>query len=203
MNNKIIGVVGFIGSGKNTVGDYLVDNHTFVKMSFAHTLKNAISEIFGWPRNLLEGDTTESRNWRESVDKFWSNKLKKDITPRWVLQYFGTEVMRNTFNDNIWIWSLERQLSQHNQNCVITDVRFQNEISMIYNLGGTIIWVRRDPEPEWISTALNNKDQMDTLYPSIHKSEYSWINEGQFITIYNNNDLKTLYENIEKCLSNI
>jgi ABC-type oligopeptide transport system ATPase subunit len=57
----IIGIVGFAGSGKGTVGDILVNDHDFTKLSFADAVKDATSAIFGWPRHLLEGDTNESR----------------------------------------------------------------------------------------------------------------------------------------------
>ena len=65
----IIGLVGFIGSGKGTVGD-LLSQEGFIPDSFARPLKDACSSIFGWPRELLEGNTEFSRTWREQPDKF-------------------------------------------------------------------------------------------------------------------------------------
>ena len=53
----IIGLVGFISSGKGTCADYLVREHGFVKESFANSVKDAVSVVFGWDRQLLEGDT--------------------------------------------------------------------------------------------------------------------------------------------------
>ena len=61
----IIGVVGFIGSGKGTVGDLLKTEFGFHSISFASHLKDVASLLFGWDRNLLEGDTDESRSFRE------------------------------------------------------------------------------------------------------------------------------------------
>jgi ferredoxin len=60
----IIGICGLIGSGKGTVADVLVDQG-FTKVSFADKLKDGVSTIFGWNRAMLEGDTDESRQWRE------------------------------------------------------------------------------------------------------------------------------------------
>lgn len=61
----IVGICGLIGSGKGTVADMLVGEFGFTKISFADSLKDAVAAVFGWPRNLLEGDTDESRSWRE------------------------------------------------------------------------------------------------------------------------------------------
>ena len=83
----IVGLVGFIGSGKGTVASQLVDDYNFRQDSFASTLKDACSVIFGWPRHMLEGDTKESREWREVVDPWWSKKLSMpNFSPRLALQ---------------------------------------------------------------------------------------------------------------------
>jgi len=49
----IIGVCGLIGSGKGTVADILQNNHNFIKVSFADSLKDCVSVVFGWDRALL------------------------------------------------------------------------------------------------------------------------------------------------------
>ncbi len=96
----LIGVVGLIGSGKGTVADRIEQKHGFRKDSFAKSLKDAVSSMFNWDRELLEGKGNASREWREQPDKFWSEKFGKEVTPRWVLQYFGTEVMRGQMLDS-------------------------------------------------------------------------------------------------------
>ena len=97
----IIGVCGLIGGGKGTVGDILVQNHGFKKISFADKLKDAVALMFDWDRDLVEGITDESRQWREKKDDFWSNETGREITPRLVLQEFGTECMRKGFFDGL------------------------------------------------------------------------------------------------------
>ena len=64
----IIGICGFIGSGKDTIADYLVNLHGFRRESFANSLKDAVAQIFGWDRIMLEGRTKQSREWREQRD---------------------------------------------------------------------------------------------------------------------------------------
>lgn len=116
----IIGFVGLIGSGKDTCADILVSEGGFKRVSFATTLKDAVSAVFGWDREALEGNTEESRAWREEVDEWWAEKLgMPKLTPRWVLQYWGTDVLRKGFHDDIWIASLESKLLQMKQDAEI------------------------------------------------------------------------------------
>ena len=122
----LIGIVGLIGSGKDTVAQRLVEKHGYVRDSFAKSLKDAVSSMFNWDREMLEGDTTSSRHWREQPDKFWSERFGKPVTPRWVLQHFGTEVMRGHMYDAIWVDSCIGRYK--GQNTVISDTRFVNEI---------------------------------------------------------------------------
>lgn len=208
----IIGIVGFIGSGKGTVGNHLVEKHQYSATSFAKTLKDATAAIFNWPRDLLEGDTPQSREWRETVDPWWSKKFGRPITPRWVLQYIGTDVMRMHFNSNIWIWSVEKQIVESGKNIVITDVRFPNEIDLIHKLGGRIVWVRKSQLPEWYDLARAANDPMFLHAPEahdevtklgVHPSEWEWVGCDVDYTIYNDGTLEQLYENVDQCLKEL
>jgi adenylylsulfate kinase-like enzyme len=46
----VIGLVGLIGSGKDTIADYLCNFEEFRRESFASTLKDACAAVFGWDR---------------------------------------------------------------------------------------------------------------------------------------------------------
>jgi hypothetical protein len=200
MNKRIIGMLGVIGSGKGSIGDYLVSAHNFHKLSFADSLKDSVSAIFRWPRNLLEGDTVESREWRENRDEWWSNKFGHTVTPRWVLQNLGTDVLRNHFFDNIWIASLEKKLEDIKTDVVITDVRFPNEIQLLRDMGGQLWHVSRADPPIWWTVAVNAPDSMPAQFPNIHSSEYLWAQHGPFISIRNDGDLRDLYKKIDELL---
>ena len=159
----LIGVVGLIGSGKGTVADRLEEKHGYRKDSFAKSLKDAVSCMFNWDREMLEGKTESSRYWREQPDKFWSQKFGKPVTPRWVLQHFGTEVMRQNMHDAIWIDSC---LMRYNGTpTVIADTRFQNELKMIKKSGGILILVKRGNLP--------SREEMQAK--GAHKSEWDWM----------------------------
>jgi len=205
----IIGFVGLIGAGKDTAADYLVNTHGFRRDSFAGTLKDAVAHVFGWDRTLLEGRTKEAREWRECVDPWWSQRLgMPHLTPRWVLQYWGTEVCRQGFHDDIWIASIENKMRKTKDNIVISDVRFPNEIKSIHNAGGQVIRVKRGPDPKWFESAKSfnrgpdgnsswalSKGRLDKL--KIHASEYSWVG-GKIDHIVNNDTtIDFLFEQIE------
>jgi len=158
----IIGVVGFIGSGKNTVGEILVNEYSFIKLSFADSLKDAVSSIFMWPRHLLEGDTEESRLFREKVDPWWTVRFGYDVTPRLILQKMGTEACRNNISQNIWISALERRVQEYD-NVVITDVRFENEFLFLKKMKGKIIRINRGTHP--------SNEELNKM----HISERDWL----------------------------
>lgn len=201
----IVGICGLIGSGKDTIADYLVNLHQFRRESFARSLKDAVAAVFGWDRDMLEGRTKQSREWREQVDFWWSNRLGMKITPRWVLQNWGTEVCRQGFHDDIWIASLENKLRNSQDNVVISDCRFPNEINAIKKSNGIIVWVQRGELPDWYDIALDaNQGSVKALNYiqelGIHPSEWKWIGTEFDIIIDNNSSLNNLYNQIESII---
>ena len=204
----IIGICGFIGSGKDTVADYLVNFHEFRRESFASTLKDAVASVFGWDRIMLEGRTKEAREWREQIDPWWANRLDMPtLTPRWVLQYWGTEVCRKAFHDDIWIASLENKLRNSKDNVVISDCRFPNEIQSIRDAGGQIVWVQRGKLPDWYDTAIeanrgHNWAVQDLKMRKIHASETAWVGTEFNSIIDNNGSIDQLYQQAKLIVSN-
>ena len=199
----IIGICGFIGSGKDTVADYLVNFHGFRRESYASSLKDAVSDIFGWDRVLLDGRTAESREWREQKDEWWANRLNMQwLTPRSILQHLGTNVLRDKFHEDIWIASVENKLRQSKDNIVITDCRFPNEIKSLRNIGGKVIRVKRGDEPEWYQLAwdANRGDSESRLKLSnykIHESECAWVGTNFDAVLENSSSIDELYKNIK------
>lgn len=211
----IIGVCGLIGAGKDTIADYLVNIHQFRRESFANTLKDAVAAVFGWDRELLEGRTKQSRAWREQVDAWWAERLNMpDLTPRWVLQYWGTEVVRKSFHDDTWIASLENRLRKTTDDVVISDCRFPNEIAAIKRAGGVVVRVHRGPDPDWYRFAemVNRgperniewsfaKTQLDKF--NIHASETAWVGTQFDAVIDNNATMDHLYAQITSLVQDL
>ena len=208
--SKIIGVCGFIGSGKDTIADYLVNLHHFRRESFANTLKDAVSAVFGWDRTMLEGRTKQAREWREQVDSWWAERLNiPHLTPRWILQNWGTEVCRKNFHDDIWIASLENKLRTSTDDIVISDCRFPNEIRAIKKAGGRVVRVVRGAEPEWYQSAvsLNRGPNGNSSWAlsgrrleqlGVHASETAWVGTKFDAVLDNNGTLEDLYQQVKK-----
>ena len=213
---QLVSLVGFKGSGKDSAGRHLVENHSFVNFSFAESLKDALASIFCWDRAMLEGDTPESRAWRETVDQWWADRLGiHNFTPRLAMQLVGTNVFRQHFNTDIWILNIERKLSLLPQDAkvVLIDGRFPNELNLGRKYGAQVIRVKRGDEPEWFDEAawINANSptnsfraaRFDLLNERVHVSEWAWIGEEIDHTIDNNATLDHLYRSIEKLALNI
>ena len=205
----LIGLVGFIGSGKNSVAKQFIKNG-FQADSFASPLKDAVSDIFGWPRDMLEGDTEASRAFREAPDQWWSQKLQnKRFSPRYALQVIGTEIFRENFHPSIWLHSLEsRYTSKGRPATVITDCRFKNEVGLIKTMGGFIIRVKRGPDPHWIGMAEEAADgdefsrhSLDEM--GIHRSEWDWVNMKVDYTLENDGKLEDLTSKVQAIIKDM
>lgn len=203
---RVIGLSGLISSGKDTVADYLVEKYQFEKLSFASSLKDVVSIVFGWERNLLEGRSPESREWRNQIDVWWAERLGiPHLTPRWVLQHWGTDVLRSHFHDEIWIAVLQNKVRKSENDIVVTDIRYPNELSAIRKLDGRIFRIERGPKPGWYEMALKanlEQDQksIDYLNGLIHSSEWSIIGQNFDDVIDNNGSLADLYHKVDKII---
>jgi len=204
----IIGVTGLIGSGKNTISKYLVGKYGFINFSFAGVLKDVCSVLFGWQRYLLEGDTEESRMFRETVDDYWSKKLHiPNFTPRLALQLVGTNCLRKGLSEDIWVSALERRINNlpKDKNVVISDVRFPNELKMIHSNGFIIRCIRELPE-WWDDAEHLNVCGLKSIPPvleTIHESEWKWIGiDYPRNIISNTGTLEDLYNNVDTIIGN-
>lgn len=143
----IIGLSGHIKSGKTTAASIIKKlNPSFTEKYFAYKLKLIAS--------ILTGDEIKLFETQEGKDGFlddWNMSRRK------MLQNLGTEILRNQFDQNIWIKALfadyrpqfggngmtDYDLTQVYPNWIISDVRFVNEAIEIKNRGGKLIRVNR------------------------------------------------------------
>ncbi len=128
----LIGIHGKGGSGKDTVGEILRDNHGFGITAFALPIKTMIC-------GLLEvaEEKWDDREWRETPIELFGGR-----SPRYMAQTIGTEWGRMLLSQTIWL-DLTLLKIEGAGNTAITDVRFDNEADRIRDLGGYMIIVHR------------------------------------------------------------
>lgn len=209
----VISLSGFKGSGKDTAALLMRSKMPFESLSFAAPLKEALAAMFGWPRELLDGTTPESRAWRETPDIYWSDQFGHTVTPRFVLQHFGTDVVRQHMLDNFWIAAVQKQIENSSSNIILTDARFPNELDMVRKLGGITVRIKRGEEPWWYqpSARLNRLPRclakvVLLFWPKlrqIHISERAWIGYPFDFEIDNNGSLADLEQKIELLLQKV
>jgi hypothetical protein len=129
----IIGISGYIGSGKDTAASELITKYKFVHCSFAKPLKETVSKLFSLDMDLLNGYVDRHLREQRTPDLF-------NYSPRELLQIVGT-VLRDSINPDIWL-NMAIKEARLWDNVVFTDVRFPNEADFIKNNGKLIRIVR-------------------------------------------------------------
>jgi hypothetical protein len=126
----IIGIGYKKRSGKDTIGEHLIDAHDFQRAAFADKLKEVTAAMFDWHGARMLAD-----DQKEVVDAFWG------LSPRQALQLMGTEAGRQVFGHDIWVKHVKRKMLSYpeQRDWVITDVRFPDEAQAIRDWGG-VLW---------------------------------------------------------------
>lgn len=173
----LIGFSGKKGSGKSYFADYLVNNKLFIKLSFASPLKEITKILF----NLSDEDV------KDPIKKELINP-KFNASPRELMQWLGTDIMREEFNKkfnysgSIWIDSVKdkvKTLLDNNKDVVIDDVRFQNEVDMIHSLGGIVINLRN-----YLDNTLNNSTSTHSSENQKLTFNYEFVNDKSYSNTY-------------------
>lgn len=175
----IIGVNGFKGSGKDTIGQYLVDQYGFTLKKFAAPLYASAAALLGVEPELLDA-TKNDENAIISLTHSQGDALQcpARMTVRTFLQRYGTESHRNIFGSNFWVDYLLNNLDVTDR-VVITDARFENELIAIRQLGGRNVNVWRpgynggnhasevEPPKELIHYRINNNGTIEQLHKTL------------------------------------
>jgi hypothetical protein len=132
------------------VNMHVLESKLNIEYSFADPLKKIASVIFEfygvYQRDvfeILKGNTKENRIKREEMKTIKYEKCGV-LTGRTCLEYLGTDVFRNHFDNEIWIKIFKRETSKIQGIIVIADVRFENEWKAIEEMNGRFISVYRD-----------------------------------------------------------
>lgn len=192
----IIGLNGLKGAGKDTVGEFLVNNHGFERASFADKLKKSAAALWGFDPALWDKWKNDP-HMRVMVYKAQSNNIwevesgvehgyyANTITVRQFLQNYGTEAHREIFGDDFWVDEAFKDIDP-TKNYVFTDARFPNELQKIRDMSGFNVEILR-----W---AGSNDSHVSEAAPPRELIDY---------VIYNGSTFDFLYREIEFVLDRI
>ena len=163
----IFGITGQKGSGKDTLGSFLVSEYGYSLTWFAEPLKEALRHGLRMSQEQLYGH----QDVKEAIDPRYG------VSPRHAMQTLGTEWGRKLIHPDVWVNScMDKALS--GGDWVIPDVRFRNEARAIQKHGGYVIEVIRET----------------TYAEDSHASETSFNRFTPDMTVYNNGSVQDLME---------
>ena len=150
----LIGICGDKFAGKSTVADMLCAcPYDFVRRPFADPIKYMAKEMYDFSYDQLWGDK------KDEVDPRYG------FTPRFVLQFLGTEVGRG-IHEMTWIWYWERNVTfadDLSHDLVVDDMRFPNEAEAVRKLGGKIVRVHKWGAPANLDS--HSSEKADLIIP--------------------------------------
>jgi len=161
---EVVGLIGVKGAGKDTGAAILIKFLGFRRVAFADALYRETADSFGVTVDFLGNrDTKETplpelalRNcttpgfidtaFAVAGEKGIELDLDTPLSPRWVLQRWGTEFRRiREGHDSYWLDRVDEVIAANpDTNFVVTDVRFKNEANYITAVRkGRLVRVRR------------------------------------------------------------
>ncbi len=189
----IIGISAPASSGKDTLSNYIVYRHNFVKIAFADKIKRILMDLYGLSYQQLWG---ESKN-REMFDvRYKVPDSDEYLTARLGSQVFG-DCGRSLYS-NTWVDYTFKQIKQlqtsyfldyedcrgiftnylnpGKKNIVISDCRYINEMNKIKDMGGKVIRIKKTVVPlkgraGKHSSETNQVQIMDSFFDGIIKND--------------------------------
>lgn len=191
-NKLVIGVSGTAQAGKDTFAARLVQAHGFHRIAFADKLREALyalnpivlvtigesSRLHLNKTHLPLVDLVDMRGWDAA-------KTVDDV--RRLLQRMGTEAGRDVFGEDVWVDAIRDEIDGVNQNVVITDVRFPNELDFI-NEVGTSVRVTRGKQTQL--PGANGAHASETaLADKLGEFKYEAPNDGTIADLHDHADI--------------
>jgi len=162
---KIVGLLGAKGAGKDTAASYL-NLKQYERVAFADALYKEVAQAFNVTVEFLGNRDTKEADCPElalinctdlrfvgvvkEIEKALNatsntfGLLDKWRSPRSIMQWWGTEYRRKLDDDSYWLMRVQQVIDNSpQQNFVITDVRFPNEAAFVSLLGGCLCRIRR------------------------------------------------------------
>lgn len=114
--------------------------------------------------------------------------VRKFLTGREVMQIFGTDVMRNFFDYDIWAKApFKKYTKRTDEYIIIDDCRFPNEANAALDNGALLIYLKRD-------VFKNDLHASETALDDYDESNYHYVIDNNDLTI------EQLYKEIDKII---
>lgn len=212
----IIGIGGSKQVGKNTAAQVLVKKYGFTEMSFSYALKCACITATDLPYSMFESPHLKDSKFKQPFYLEWKHldqmnrylksewgaplgdtrailrltKVCRDIrlsSPREIMQFVGTDLVRKYVDDDYWNNLMARQIGQK-ESVVITDVRFPGERRFVR--GGADNYLIKISRPSSTSE-------------DAHVSEHLGGSDDEYDRTFNNSgSISELHNAIEEWLLN-
>lgn len=197
----LIGIGGALRAGKDTVADYLVEHHDFVKLGMSDALAHALYTLnpYVWvtpaeSRALGLPPFPVTKRYQTIVDEIGYVEAKKIPEVRRLLQALGTEVGRNMIDEGVWVSATARVIEKfmgEGRSVIVTGIRYPNELDMLKWHHGHSVYVERID-----SEAPPQELQQHTSETSLRAEDFEHV-------IVNSSSLSWLYERVELLITTL
>lgn len=167
-SHVLIGIRGLAHHGKDTVCQFIQDYLSTARcqrISLADPLKQIVSILTDIPLEEID------RNKKTPLPEYGM------MTLRGLMQKVGTEALRGSLGEDVWVNLLRRKINflPPGQVVVIPDVRFENEMRYIQSHGGVLIGVHR-PELQLDEKVYGHVSEIGQL--SLPECDHLLVNDG-------------------------
>lgn len=136
MTVQIVGISGYARSGKD-LARLSLESRGYARIALAEEIRKALY--------ILNPLVADSKRLVEAVNDYGWDKAKTAFPEiRRLLQNFGTEVGRESWDEEFWLNLAFRKVPE-NSRIVVPDVRFPNEADYIRARGGQV-WRVNNPK---------------------------------------------------------
>lgn len=158
---------------------------------------------------VMNNKQCTKEEYEEELKTNWQTAYLSHLTYRELLQYLGTDLLRNQLHGDVWVNALfadiDKELNanpnynrkQVKKGFIITDTRFENELKAVKDRGGITIRVNR---PYSTVVGQGNGNWATFSDTQFHPSETS-LDSATFDFIINNDrDIEHLVNEVKKIL---
>lgn len=136
-------LTGTEGVGKSTLAAYLCAVHGYTEVTFAGPLREAAVALWNDLGTVIPlpaitvADTMDPATKETPLCRMDGTPLtlkSKPLTPRVILQWFGTDIVRTHVSEQVWVDAALAKMASIDK-VVVSDLRFQNEQQRVQQYG--------------------------------------------------------------------